>query len=685
MNEVPATRNQEYTMAYQALYRRWRPQGFDGIVGQDAVVTTLKNQIKLNRIGHAYLFCGTRGTGKTSAAKIFARAVNCPNAAEHDGSPCNECETCKSIAAGRAINVIEIDAASNNGVENIRDIKEQVEYPPVTGRFKVYIIDEVHMLSTGASNALLKTLEEPPSYVIFILATTDPQKLPATILSRCQRYDFKRIPKAKIAAHLKEITSREKVDAEDKALSLIAEAADGSMRDSLSILDQCLAYRYGETLSYDNVLNILGAADDSIYAELLDKILDHDVEDVLKRVAELINDGCETGRLINDFVRYLRNVLLVKSMGNNGLLELSEERYEQALRSAERTDSKTVIRIILTLSELINRTRFSTQRRTALEVELIRLTASGMTGYDSTLAAQTPAAAGRMQTMVRQPAASAGVNTNVNANVNVNAAYGGQAAKASSAYAETAGKVFGTDSHTDNAEDTDQRMPAGNPMSARISVSLTGTAGNGEEPSWKAGREAAAESWEKDGAATENEAGLSRQKGISPGQETAAHTAQSEVYRKSEADNPNGAGTKAETESRNESANESAPNTEVETEHISQTQTPDGSIYSTIMKNWGMLMSGLSPSNRPLFNDILVRDEGSRIVLVFKNQMNFRLAAGNKEENGVIRLRELAEEQLHLRVNFTARAAKPGEINTERPKATPEELAKINFPISIED
>ena len=359
-------------MAYQALYRRWRPSGFDGIVGQDAVVKTLKNQIKADRIGHAYLFCGTRGTGKTSAAKIFARAVNCPHAKEHDGSPCNECDTCKAISSGRALNVFEIDAASNNGVDNIRDIREQVEYPPVTGRYKVYIIDEVHMLSTGAFNALLKTLEEPPAYVIFILATTDPQKLPATILSRCQRYDFRRITKGQITEHLRDIVGREDAKVEDKALAYIAEAADGSMRDALSILDQCLAYHYGEGLTYANVLDILGAADDSIYSELYGKILNSDTEGCLEQTARLINEGCEPTRLVNDLIMYLRNVLLVRSMGNNELLELSEERYERMRRDALLAGNDTLIRIILALSELANRTRFSTQKRTALEVELIR-------------------------------------------------------------------------------------------------------------------------------------------------------------------------------------------------------------------------------------------------------------------------------------------------------------------------
>ena len=227
-------------MSYTALYRKFRPASFADVKGQEHIVTTLKNQIAAERIGHAYLFCGTRGTGKTTVAKILARAVNC----EHpvDGNPCGECETCKAIAAGTSMNVIEIDAASNNGVDNIREIRDEVAYSPTSGKYKVYIIDEVHMLSIGAFNALLKTLEEPPSYVIFILATTEAHKIPITILSRCQRYDFKRIPLTTIADRMRELMNEEQVEVEEKALRYIAKKADGSMRDALSLLDQCIAF-----------------------------------------------------------------------------------------------------------------------------------------------------------------------------------------------------------------------------------------------------------------------------------------------------------------------------------------------------------------------------------------------------------------------------------------------------------
>ena len=254
-------------MSYTALYRKYRPSEFEDVKGQEHIVTTLKNQIRAERIGHAYLFCGTRGTGKTTVAKIFAKAVNCQHPV--DGSPCGECESCKAIAAGTSMNVIEIDAASNNGVENIRQIREEVSYSPTEGRYKVYIIDEVHMLSIGAFNALLKTLEEPPSYVIFILATTEAHKIPITILSRCQRYDFRRISIDTISERLRELMQEEQVEVEEKAIRYVAKAADGSMRDALSLLDQCIAFYLGQTLTYDHVLEVLGAVDTEVFLSLI--------------------------------------------------------------------------------------------------------------------------------------------------------------------------------------------------------------------------------------------------------------------------------------------------------------------------------------------------------------------------------------------------------------------------------
>ena len=225
-------------MAYVALYRKWRPKNFDEVKGQDAVCTALRNQIETGRVGHAYLFCGTRGTGKTSVAKIMARAVNCENPV--NGNPCGVCASCRAILSESSMNVQEIDAASNNGVDNIRDIKEQVQYPPTDGKYRVFIIDEVHMLSSGAFNALLKTLEEPPSYVIFILATTEQSRIPVTVLSRCQRYDFRRITTDTIAARLTELAAAEHIQAEEAALRYIAAQADGAMRDALSLLDECV-------------------------------------------------------------------------------------------------------------------------------------------------------------------------------------------------------------------------------------------------------------------------------------------------------------------------------------------------------------------------------------------------------------------------------------------------------------
>ena len=255
-------------MSYTALYRKWRPAGFDDVKGQDHIVAALKNQIISGRIGHAYLFTGTRGTGKTSVAKILAKAVNC----EHpiDGSPCHTCATCKAIAAGASLNVSEIDAASNNGVDNIREIREEVQYRPAEGKYRVYIIDEVHMLSTGAFNALLKTLEEPPAYVIFILATTEVHKIPITVLSRCQRYDFRRIEGETIVERLSEMALGEDINVTDQALRYIARKGDGSMRDSISLFDQCIAFFYDEQLTYEKECDGLGVWLAQIRAPIID-------------------------------------------------------------------------------------------------------------------------------------------------------------------------------------------------------------------------------------------------------------------------------------------------------------------------------------------------------------------------------------------------------------------------------
>ena len=372
-------------MSYTALYRKFRPAAFADVKGQDHIITTLQNQIKANRIGHAYLFCGTRGTGKTTVAKIFAKAVNC----EHpvDGSPCGECEMCRSIAAGTSMNVIEIDAASNNGVDNIREIREEVTYRPTEGRYKVYIIDEVHMLSIGAFNALLKTLEEPPEYVIFILATTEVHKIPITILSRCQHYDFKRISIETITDRMKELMEVEHVDVEEKALRYIAKAADGSMRDALSLLDQCIAFYLGQKLTYDNVLEVLGAVDTDVFSRLLRKTIARDVAGVLDIVEELIMQGRELTQLAADFTWYLRNLLLVKTSDNiEDVLDVSTENMMQLKEEAEMIETDALLRYIRIFSELSGQLRYATQKRVMLEVALIKLCTPAMeTNQDSLL------------------------------------------------------------------------------------------------------------------------------------------------------------------------------------------------------------------------------------------------------------------------------------------------------------
>ena len=359
-------------MSYTALYRKFRPQEFEDVKGQDHIVTTLKNQIKADRIGHAYLFCGTRGTGKTTVAKIFAKAVNC----EHpvDGSPCGECAICKAIADGSSMNVIEIDAASNNGVDNIRQIREEVTYRPTEGRFKVYIIDEVHMLSAGAFNALLKTLEEPPSYVIFILATTEAHKIPITILSRCQRYDFHRISIDTIAGRLMDLMTEEQVDVEERAIRYVAKAGDGSMRDALSLLDQCIAFHLGETLTYENVLEVLGAVDTEIFSRLLRQIINKDITGAIGTLDALVDEGREMGQMVNDFTWYLRNLLLMQSSEDmEEVLDMSKENIAALKEEAELVKPEVLMRYIRIFSELGNQVKYATQKRILIEIAIIKL------------------------------------------------------------------------------------------------------------------------------------------------------------------------------------------------------------------------------------------------------------------------------------------------------------------------
>ena len=369
-------------MAYTAFYRKHRPQTFDEVRGQEAVVTTLRNQIKSGRVGHAYLFCGTRGTGKTSIAKIFARAVNC----EHpvDGSCCNECPTCKGILAGTSMNVVEIDAASNNGVDNIREIREEVKYPPTEGKYRVYIIDEVHMLSAGAYNALLKTLEEPPSYVIFILATTEVHKIPVTVLSRCQRYDFKRIPTDSIYDQLVSITQKEGVDAEENALRYIARAGDGAMRDALSILEQCVSFHFGERLTYEQVLEIIGASDIDVFVDLMTSIRDCDTRQALQKIDDICYSGRDPGQFVSDFVWFMRNLLMLQtgvvSDEEIGILPERRQGLEQLAQSMSMDRLMNYIRVF---SETGNRLRSATQKRAVLEVDVLRLMYPQMLGSEN--------------------------------------------------------------------------------------------------------------------------------------------------------------------------------------------------------------------------------------------------------------------------------------------------------------
>ena len=545
-------------MAYQALYRKWRPAVFEDVYGQDAIVTTLKNQITSGRIGHAYLFCGTRGTGKTTLAKIFARAANCEHAAEHGGSPCNECPICRSILSESSMNVFEIDAASNNSVEDIRRIREEVAYPPTEGRYKVYIIDEVHMLSTSAFNALLKTLEEPPSYVIFILATTDPQKVPQTILSRCQRYDLKRIKSDVIAARLRELSGAEGRKVEDRAIDYIARTADGSMRDALSLLDRCFSFMTGQELSYKDTLEVLGASDTSVFSGLYRSLCSGDVEGALRAVSDTVAAGREIYQFTNDFIWYLRNVLLCMSTRDaSDLLDASEENIGRLREDAAITDKTFLIEMMSRMAELSNRLRFARDKRTLLEVELIRLS-------------------------TRELAKSSG----------------------------------------------EQRGIQDRPASQRAS-------------------------------------------------QPRAELPKPEVRNGAEAREAEPAVTAAEREK-------------------SEIEIPDGTAASkassagqadrmqVLRENWSELVSQLSMSNRHLYENAFLKEEEGRPMVIFKSSMGFRLASTNKEENGLTRLSELCRDQLGLELRFGGRVARRGEIEKEADRITDEELARINFPVDIE-
>lgn len=357
-------------MSYQALYRVWRPQTFEDLVGQDMITKTLKNALATKQTTHAYLFAGPRGTGKTSCAKLFAKALNCPN--QVNGDPCNECETCKAITAGRLNDVIEIDAASNNGVEEIRDIRDKVKYAPTQADYKVYIIDEVHMLSTSAFNALLKTLEEPPANVVFILATTDPHKIPATIISRTQRFDFKRITSGAILERMEYILKQKEFEYDEKALNVIARAAEGGMRDALSILDQVLSFGDNK-VTLDNALLVTGSVTRENLIKYLNQVQNHETVAGLQTIHEILDEGKDTKRLLEDLINCCRDLLLYKQapemLEQTGSVMIDDEFKDMA----EKSNPETLYRYIDTLNEQQENMRYSMHQSVYLEVLTVKL------------------------------------------------------------------------------------------------------------------------------------------------------------------------------------------------------------------------------------------------------------------------------------------------------------------------
>ena len=355
---------------YKALYRTERPETFDEVIGQEHIVRVLKNQIANNTVGHAYLFCGTRGTGKTTMARLLAKAVNCTSDGER---PCGCCDNCLSIKDGSFIDMIEIDAASNNGVESVREIRDSVNYPASIGRRKVYIIDEVHMLSTAAFNALLKTLEEPPEGIMFILATTDPQKLPQTILSRCMRFNFRRVSETQLAGQMKTICEKRGVEITDSALKLLAANADGSVRDGLSLLDQCLAGT-DKVLDRETVLEFLGTVSEGFFLELTEKVCVRDTSGALLLLDEVLAEGKDVKQLLNDWMAHYRSLLIAKYIKDaENLLNMSGENIEKLKEQSQEMDLATINSSILTLANTINDARYSTQPRTLMELAIVVL------------------------------------------------------------------------------------------------------------------------------------------------------------------------------------------------------------------------------------------------------------------------------------------------------------------------
>ena len=356
---------------YQALYRSFRPEVFEDLLGQEHIVKILQNQIKSGNVGHAYLFCGTRGTGKTTTARLLAKALNCTG----EGSkPCGHCANCKAIAAGEFLDVVEMDAASNNSVDDIRALRESVNFPPVLGKTKVYIIDEAHMLSTQAANAFLKTLEEPPENTVFILATTDPNKLPATILSRCMRLDFRRVPERKISESFAKICREIGVDADPDAISLIASNADGSVRDGLSILERCVAGT--KRLTRDDVLFILGISGVDTYLKITDEVIKKDKAGALATLAEVLSEGKDVLQFTKDWVEHVRNLMLIKySDRPQDIINLSIENIERLRVQSNSISINEISSMITVLSKLINDARYAPKPRILLELAIIEMCA----------------------------------------------------------------------------------------------------------------------------------------------------------------------------------------------------------------------------------------------------------------------------------------------------------------------
>ena len=370
-------------MSYIALYRKWRPSVFEDVVEQQHVVKTLRYSVSNGRIAHAYLFCGTRGTGKTTMAHILSRAINCLN--PNEGDPCNKCESCTEILSGSSMDVLEMDAASNNSVDNVREIRDEVIYAPSRARYKVYIIDEVHMLSTGAFNALLKTLEEPPAHVVFILATTEPHKLPATILSRCQRFDFRRISVESIVGRLTEITSSSDIALEKDAARLIAKMSDGALRDAISLLDQCISLGK-QVITCNDVLTVIGIVTDTFIAALADDILDRDVTGILASVDRLVMDGKDIAHFISDLVHYFRNLLICKVTAEpKVILDLPAEAINVMKDQCQKTSQEEVVYMIKELSSLESGLKWVTNPRIMLEVTLVKLCENKAVKTDSSV------------------------------------------------------------------------------------------------------------------------------------------------------------------------------------------------------------------------------------------------------------------------------------------------------------